>query len=84
MRISSGILAVAVSLAACAAPEQRIALEEHPVETLAPYYGAACSKLGYAQGSEPWRNCILRSDREHHLRQYGLFHDRYMQWGRLY
>ncbi|HEX2531495.1 MAG TPA: hypothetical protein VHK70_08495 [Burkholderiaceae bacterium] len=83
MRISLGIAGLAVLLVACAAPEQRIALEERPVETLAPYYGAACSKLGYTQGSEQWRNCILRSDREKQLEQYGLFYDSYMQWYRL-
>lgn len=80
MRTSMVFAAVTVLLGACATPQERTAFRENPVQALAPIYGPACDKRGYAKDTEQWRNCILRSSTRDELAQYSLFYDRYAQW----
>ena len=49
-------LALAVLLAACATPEQRA---DEMAGYITENYGATCSKLGYVDGSDAHRNCML-------------------------
>ncbi|TFW08506.1 hypothetical protein E4K72_07765 [Oxalobacteraceae bacterium OM1] len=66
------IIAVALGgafvLSACTTPEQRAAYQESNAQRLVVEYGPACDKLGYQQGSDAWRNCILQLSTKDDLR----------------
>ena len=62
-------LALVTTLAGCATPEERAARAQREVEEMIQVYGPACDKLGFANGTDEWRNCILRlSAREYSTR----------------
>jgi hypothetical protein len=48
-----------LGLAACTTPQERAANVQAEVEQMMVTYGPACSKLGYASGSDAWRSCVL-------------------------
>jgi hypothetical protein len=35
--------------------------QQAEVERMMAEYGPACTQLGYATNSDPWRDCVLRS-----------------------
>ncbi len=58
---------LALSLAACATPEER-------AEAMIARYGPFCQKLGFTQGSESFAGCIMQqanSDSANAMRLYG-------------
>lgn len=50
----------AVLLGSCATPAERAAQIQREVEEMILVYGPGCDKLGFANGTDDWRNCILR------------------------
>ena len=52
--------AVALLLLGCATPGERAAQIEREVEEMIVVYGPGCERLGFAKGTDDWRNCILR------------------------
>lgn len=50
----------AISLFGCATPAERAAQIEREVEEMIVIYGPGCERLGYTNGTDDWRNCILR------------------------
>lgn len=50
---------VSLLLSGCAA-----GFEERRMESNMNRYGPACEKLGFATGTDPWRNCILQLSTE--------------------
>jgi hypothetical protein len=56
----SVIACALLALAGCATPEQRAAEMQRQVDQMIAVYGPACERLGYANGSDRWRDCILR------------------------
>lgn len=50
------VLALAMSLSACATPEQRA---DEMAAYISENYGATCAKLGYVAQSDAHRNCML-------------------------
>ncbi len=59
MRPIVPILAV-LAVAGCATPAERAARMQSEVDDMITVYGPACERLGYANGSDAWRNCVLR------------------------
>jgi len=53
-------LATALLLAGCATPAERAAQVQREVEEMIVVYGPGCERLGFANGTDDWRNCILR------------------------
>ncbi len=80
MRTSMMLCAMAVLLAACGTPEERAAYREDPVKAMSAEYGPACVRQGLSEGSEQWRNCVVRTSTRDELARQSLFYDRYMQW----
>ena len=60
-----------VSLLGCATPEERAAQIQREVEEMIVIYGPGCERLGYTNGTDDWRNCIL------HLAQRDATYTRY-------
>jgi hypothetical protein len=59
MRLAIAAVAL-LSVAGCATPAQRAAEMQRQMDEMIAVYGPACEKLGYANGSDRWRDCILR------------------------
>ena len=53
-------LATSFLLAGCATPAERAAQIQREVEEMIVVYGPGCERLGFANGTDDWRNCILR------------------------
>ena len=60
MRLQTLILAsVTILLDGCATTAERAAQMQAEVDGMVAVYGPACEKLGFQNGSDPWRNCVL-------------------------
>ncbi|MGH8856007.1 MAG: hypothetical protein ACREWI_17225, partial [Telluria sp.] len=65
------VLAMALALAACTTPQQRAERLQAEMAELMAMYGPACSRLGYAANSDPWRECVLQLSTREELRYIG-------------
>ena len=61
MRTLTLMAASIVCLLGCTTPQQRAAQQQAEMERMIAVYGPACTQLGYAMNSDPWRNCVLQS-----------------------
>lgn len=61
MRTLTMMAASIVCLLGCTTPQQRAAQQQAEMERMIAVYGPACTQLGYAMNSDPWRNCVLQS-----------------------
>jgi len=59
MRTFLSMLLIVLS-AGCATPAERAAQMQREVDDMIAVYGPACDQLGYANDSDPWRDCVLR------------------------
>ncbi|MGX4640410.1 hypothetical protein [Massilia sp. SYSU DXS3249] len=50
----------AFCLLGCATPEERAMKQQAEMDRMIAVYGPACTQLGFAANSDPWRNCIVR------------------------
>lgn len=48
-------------LLGCATPQERAMQQQVEMERMMAEFGPACSQLGYAANSDPWRDCVLQS-----------------------
>ena len=62
------IVLAALALAGCATPQERAARAQADMQRDMALYGPACTQLGYAAGSDPWRACILQLATKEELR----------------
>lgn len=60
-----------LALSGCTTPEQRAAQARDEVQQMMVVYGPACAHLGYAQGSDAWRTCILNLSAKEDAQRYG-------------
>jgi hypothetical protein len=58
-------------LAGCATPQDRAAQKQAEADQMMAVYGPACSRLGYAAGSDPWRNCVVNLSTKDEIQRYG-------------
>lgn len=65
------VLSAALALSACATPQERAARKQAEIAEMMMVYGPACDRLGYAQQSNEWRNCILSLSTKDELQRYG-------------
>ena len=57
-------------LTGCATQADRAAQMQREVDDMIVVYGPACEKLGYTNGSDPWRNCVLNLDTKETIARY--------------
>ena len=60
MRVPVVITVMGALMSACAGPQQQAAEQDKQVDRMVAVYGPACSRLGYAEQTDPWRNCVLQ------------------------
>ncbi len=70
-RATIPVLALTLALAACTTPQQRAERMQAEMAQMMVIYGPACSGLGYAPNSDPWRQCVLQLSTREELRQIG-------------
>lgn len=76
------VLSCAALLAcACATPEQRAARMQAEMAQSIAIYGPACSQLGYATNSDPWRACVLHLGTREQLEEINNNPRFYGGWG---
>ncbi|MEX5744154.1 hypothetical protein [Massilia sp. X63] len=73
------VLGMTLALAACTTPQQRAERAQADMAEQMAIYGPACSRLGYAQDSDQWRQCVLQLSTREELRQVGSSY--YGAWG---
>ncbi|MBS0327738.1 MAG: hypothetical protein JSS46_14500 [Proteobacteria bacterium] len=65
MAVTLAAALVAALLGGCATQAERAAAAEREIDDMIKVYGPACEKLGYTNGTDPWRGCVLRlADRD--------------------
>jgi len=57
-------------LSGCATQAERAAQMEREIDDMIAVYGPACEKLGYANASEGWRQCVLRLNTNQTIARY--------------
>lgn len=65
------VLSAALLLGACATPQERAARKQAEMADMIAVYGPACDRLGYAQQSDQWRNCIISLSTKDEVQRYG-------------
>ena len=48
-------------LLGCSTPQQQALKQQAEMDRMIAEFGPACTKLGYAMNTDPWRDCILQS-----------------------
>lgn len=67
------VLATALLLSACATPQERAARKQAEMAEMIAVYGPACDRLGYAQQSDQWRDCIINLSTKDDVQRYGNY-----------
>ena len=49
-----------VCLLGCASPQEKAMKQQAEMERMMAEYGPACTQLGYAMNSDPWRDCVVQ------------------------
>jgi hypothetical protein len=49
-----------VCLLGCATPQEKAVKQQAEMDRMIAVYGPACTQLGYATNSDPWRNCVVQ------------------------
>jgi hypothetical protein len=52
--------ASAFFLLGCATPQEQALKQQAEMERMMAEFGPACTQLGYATNSDPWRNCVVQ------------------------
>jgi hypothetical protein len=82
MRQSLIVAASVLLLAACSTPQERAAQMQAEMDRIIAEYGPACTKLGYAANSDPWRNCLLHLSTKEEIDRYAYSTQFYGGFGR--
>lgn len=61
MRLVMLMAAGSLCLLGCATPQDRALAQQAEVERMMAEFGPACSQLGYAVNTDPWRDCVLQA-----------------------
>lgn len=72
MRALIFTVASACCLLGCATPEERAMKEQAEMERMMAVYGPACTQLGFAANSDPWRNCVVQLAERDGVRRGGV------------
>lgn len=49
-------------LLGCSTPEQKALEQQAEMDRVTAEYGPACTQLGYASNTDPWRDCVMQLD----------------------
>ena len=49
-----------VCLLGCASPQEKAMKQQAEMDRMMTEYGPACTQLGFAVNTDPWRNCVVQ------------------------
>jgi uncharacterized membrane protein YgcG len=70
-----------ICLLGCATPQEQAMKQQAEMDRMIAEYGPACTKLGYAMDSDPWRNCVLQSATRNGANRGGVSTSLFGSWG---
>jgi len=73
MRIFNTLIAVILLAGCVSTPAERAARAEREVAQMIQVYGPACTKLGYQDGSDAWRSCVLQLAAQDDFKRYSQY-----------
>lgn len=73
--------ASAICLLGCTTPQEKAMQQQAEMERMMAVYGPACTQLGYAMNSDPWRNCVLQSATREGAYRGGVSTSIFGSWG---
>jgi hypothetical protein len=68
-------------LLGCTTPQEKAAKQQAEMDRMIAEYGPACTQLGYAMNSDPWRNCIVQSAARNDAGRGGVSTSIFGNWG---
>jgi hypothetical protein len=71
----------ALCLWGCSTPQERALKQQADMERIMAEFGPACTRLGYAPNSDPWRNCVIQLSVRDEIDRYGSSASMYGVWG---
>ena len=72
MRAMIVTAASALCLLGCATPQEKAMQQQAEMERLMTEFGPACTQLGFAMNSDPWRNCVVQLAERDSVRRGGV------------
>jgi hypothetical protein len=60
MRVLITMAASVCCLLGCATPQEKALQQQAEMDRMMAEYGPACTQLGFAANSDPWRNCVVQ------------------------
>ena len=81
LMLPAAVLASALLGTACTTPQQRAERAQAEMTQLIAIFGPACTQLGYAANSDPWRECVLHLSTRDELHRLGNNSGAYGAWG---
>lgn len=83
------VAALVLALTGCSTPQERAAKEgqrrQAEMALMIAEYGPACTQVGYAQNTDPWRNCVVQQAANAEAKKGWLstsIFGRWANWGR--
>lgn len=59
-------------LLGCATPQEQAMKQQAEMERMMVEFGPACTQLGFAVNSDPWRNCVVQLAERNGARRGGV------------
>lgn len=81
MRALILMTASVVCLLGCTTPQEQALKQQAEMDRMMARYGPACTQLGFATNSDPWRNCIVQSATSDDVNRGGVSTSIFGAWG---
>jgi len=81
MRALMLMTASAVCLLGCTTPQEQAMKQQAEMDRMMARYGPACTQLGYAANTDPWRDCIVQSATRDGVNNGGVSTSIFGSWG---
>ena len=81
MRVLMLTAASVVCLLGCATPQEKAMKQQAEMDRMIAEYGPACTRLGYAMNSDPWRNCVVQLAARNDAGRGGVSTSIFGSWG---
>jgi hypothetical protein len=68
-------------LLGCTTPQEKALKQQAEMDRMMTEYGPACTQLGYAANSDPWRNCVVQLAAKNDAYRGGVSTSIFGSWG---
>ena len=75
------LMASILCLPGCTTPQEKALKQQAEMDRMVAEYGPACTQLGYATNSDPWRNCIVQLAARNGANRGGVSTSVFGSWG---